>query len=56
MQPADFRDTKYKQSRAALIRYKELHGDLTVPSTFVVPHSPDWPQVRGLSRPYLNPI
>ena len=29
---------------AAFRRYKELHGDLLVPVTFIIPSTADWPE------------
>lgn len=38
-------DARYNAVYDALIRYKELNGDLLVPQPFIVPEdSPDWPE------------
>jgi Helicase associated domain len=33
----------YRRARDALVRYKELNGDMLVQYKFIVPCSPDWP-------------
>ena len=34
----------YEFVKGAFLQYKEIHGDLLVPSHFVVPEGPEWPQ------------
>jgi hypothetical protein len=35
---------QWKAARCALATYKELHGDMLVPRSFVVPSSEPWPE------------
>lgn len=42
-------DLRYQRVYNALVKYKELYGDLLVPQPFTVPESEDWPEdTRGL--------
>jgi hypothetical protein len=40
----DDRERRWEEVRAALLAYKEVHGDLQVPYAFVVPSEAPWPQ------------
>jgi hypothetical protein len=37
-------ETKFRKIYNALLLYRDLHGTVSVPPTFVVPSTPDWPQ------------
>jgi hypothetical protein len=45
----DDRQRRWEEVRAALLVYKEVHGDLEVPKRFVVPPEAPWPEAaRGV--------
>ena len=42
-------DLRFQRVYDALVKYKELYGDLLIPQPFTVPDSEDWPEdIRGL--------
>ena len=42
--PVAKRRLRFEEKVAALLRYKELHGDMLVPCKFEVPESEEWPE------------
>ncbi|EQC25065.1 hypothetical protein SDRG_17057 [Saprolegnia diclina VS20] len=47
----DWYDDLWNARMAALTRYKELHGDVLVPHSFVIPENdPNWPKEMGGNR------
>lgn len=39
-----YKNDKYEIIQAELLNYKKIYGNMLVPSTFVIPHSSDWPE------------
>ena len=40
----DLKEVRFHALKATLLHYKALHGNLLIPTRFVVPSKPDWPQ------------